>query len=229
MGVVTMAYAHYPTFYDTFWAGLRPLFASRPFVAAFQDLRAHSEDAVTALAPPPIGNRLRELGYAPRELDDIRAMIEVFSHGNFPYLVVATLARLLLEGGELGEVRAAPAFEGRHAPELRVPVLLMEAHHVDPPTRAMYDDIKATLGLPFVNTDYRALARWPSYFHRAWVDLKTVVDGAEYEAIVGGVRPTPRSRRCWPCAACSNGCCPAWWSTWRSFANNFRRRDEPWR
>jgi hypothetical protein len=51
----------------------------------------------------------------------------------------------------------------------------------------MYDDIKATLGLPFVNTDYRALARWPSYFHRAWVDLKTVVDGAAYEAIVLGV------------------------------------------
>jgi hypothetical protein len=137
MGVVTMAYAHYPTFYDTFWAGLRPLFASRPFVAAFRDLRAHSEDAVKALAPPPIGNRLRELGYASRELDDIRAMIEVFSHGNFPYLIVATLARLLLEGGELGETRTAPAFEGRHAPELRVPFLLIEAHHADPPTRAM--------------------------------------------------------------------------------------------
>ena len=84
MGVVTMAYAHYPSFYDRFWEGLRPLFASRPFVEAFQDLRAHTEDAVAALAPPPIVPRLRKLGYAPPEIDDIRAMIEVFSHGNFP-------------------------------------------------------------------------------------------------------------------------------------------------
>ncbi len=187
MGVVTMAFAHYPAFYDSFWDGLRPLCASRPFVEAFQDLRAYTEDAVAALAPPPIVARLSELGYAPRELDHIRAMVEVFSHGNFPYLLVATMARLLLEGGELGEVGAAPAFEGRHAPEPGVPLVLIEAHHADPPTRALYDDIKATLGLPFVNTDYRALARWPSYFHRAWVDLKTVVSGSEYEAIVTGV------------------------------------------
>ncbi len=187
MGVVTMAYAHYPSFYDSFWEGLGPLFASRPFVAAFRDLRAHTEDAVAALAPPPMVPRLVELGYAPRELDGIRDTIEVFSHGNFPYLIVATIARLLLEGGELGEGRAAPAFEGRHAPEASVPFVLMEAHHVEPPSRARYEDIKATLGLPFVNTDYRALARWPSYFHHAWVDLKTVVTGAEYEEIVQGV------------------------------------------
>jgi hypothetical protein len=114
-------------------------------------------------------------------------MIEVFSHGNFPYLLVATIARLLLEGDEMSETRAAPAFEGRHAPEAGVPFVLIEAHHADPPTRALYDDIKSILGLPFVNTDYRALARWPSYFHRAWVDLKTVVSGAEYEEIVQGV------------------------------------------
>jgi hypothetical protein len=187
MGVVTMAYAHYPSFYGRFWEGLRPLFASRPFVAAFQDLRAHTEDAVEALAPPPLVPRLRKLGYAPHELDDIRAMIEVFSHGNFPYLLVATIARLLLEGGELGGTSVAPAFEGRHAPAAGVPFVLIEAHHADPPSRALYDDIEATLGLPFVNTDYRALARWPSYFHRAWTDLKTVVAGDPYEDIVRGV------------------------------------------
>ena len=42
----------------------------------------------------------------------------------------------------------------------------------NPEVRAVYDDIMATLGLPFVNTDYRALARWPSYFALAWSDLK---------------------------------------------------------
>ncbi|MEE8140760.1 MAG: hypothetical protein V3T66_07605, partial [Alphaproteobacteria bacterium] len=187
MGVVTMAYAHYPGFYDTLWAGLRPLCASQPFVEAFQDLRAFTEDAVKALNPPPIAQRLTELGYAPREIANIRDMNEVFSHGNFPYVIVATITRYLLEGGEMSMEREAPVFEGRHAPAVRVPFLLMEAHHADPPTRALYDDIKATLKLPFVNTDYRAFARWPSYFHRAWVDLRNTVTGEDYEAIVQAV------------------------------------------
>ncbi len=47
---------------------------------------------------------------------------------------------------------------------LQVPYLLMEPHHLDEPTRAVYEDIKNILQLPFVNTDYRAFARWPSYF-----------------------------------------------------------------
>ncbi len=184
MGVVTMAYAHYPTFYDAFWTGLRPLCASRPFVEAFQDLRAFVEEGVAELNPPPITERLTGIGYAAREIANIRDMIEVFSHGNFPYVVIAAITRMLLEGGEMGTATAAPAFEGRHAPDVQVPFLLMEAHHVDAPTRELYEDIKATLKLPFVNTDYRAFARWPSYFHLAWGDLRTVAGGPEHERFV---------------------------------------------
>jgi hypothetical protein len=116
-------------------------------------------------------------------------MIEIFSHGNFPYLMIATLTRSLLLGGEFGgesgseSDEAAPSFEGRHAPDVSQPFLLMERHHADAPTRAVYDDIMATLGLPFVNTDYRALARWPSYFAMAWGDLKTSAVTAPHKAL----------------------------------------------
>ena len=59
-----------------------------------------------------------------------------------------------------GDTEAEP-FNGRHAPNVKVPFLLMEYHHVDEPTPAVYEDIKTILQLPFVNTDYRAFARWP--------------------------------------------------------------------
>ena len=39
MGVVAMAYAHYPTFFDILWGGLKPLAQSRPFVEQAQQLR----------------------------------------------------------------------------------------------------------------------------------------------------------------------------------------------
>ena len=187
MGVVTMAFAHYRSFYDTLWQGLRPLCLSRVFVEACRDLRAYTEEQVQELDPPPIVPRLVEAWYAPREIEAIRNIVETFSHGNFPYLLLATVARLLLEGGELTNEHHAPSSIEQPAPKQDLSFILMEPHHSDAPTRAVYEDVKATLGLPFVNTDYRALARWPSYFALAWTDLKPKIGTPTYPAIVARV------------------------------------------
>lgn len=187
MGVVAMAFAYRRSFYGCLWGTLRPLFASAPLVEASARLRADAEEAVLVLDPPPLATRLGDLGYAPREIAQISDMIEIFSHGNFPYAMMATLARLALEGHELSDETEVSAFDGRHAPDVSVPFLLMEAHHADAPTREVYDDVKARLGLPFVNTDYRALSRWPSYFALAWGDLRDHVTTPAYEEIVTGV------------------------------------------
>ena len=183
MGVVTMAYAHFPHFFATFWSGMRELCGSAEFVTAARRLRSDIESPVAELSPPSITGRLEKLGYSAQELDDIRAVPEMLSHGNYLYTLLTTAARLLLEGGSLGAGTAVTPFTGRHAPPPRVPLVLMEAHHVDAPTREVFEDVKRTLGLPFVNTDYRALARWPSYFELAWADLKPHVGGAAHEAV----------------------------------------------
>ena len=46
-----------------------------------------------------------------------------------------------------------------------------------------YEDIKSILQLPFVNTDYRTFARWPSYFAMAWNDLREKAGSPVYETI----------------------------------------------
>ncbi len=186
MGVVTMAYAHYPTFYETLWTGVRELCRSRPFVEAFLGNRAFVEAEVAKLDPPPIADRLAAAGYAPREIAQIRDIVEVFSHGNQPYVVLATLTRHLLEVGDMagGTSSAdAPVHGDRHAPDIEAPFVLMEPHHADAPTREVYADVKRTLGLPFVNTDYRAFARWPSYWAMAWGDLRQAVNTPAHDAI----------------------------------------------
>ena len=184
MGVVTMAFSHYPHFYETLWNGTRDLCRSEPFVEACQGNRAFVEAEIEALNPSSITDSLYGLGYAPNEIDTIRRMIDVFGHGNQPYLILATLARTLLEGGEMtGRTDAAPIFTGRHAPDHAVPLVLMEAHHADEPTRAVYEDVKSVLGLPFVNTDYRALGRWPSYWSKAWTGLREAVNTSAHEAL----------------------------------------------
>lgn len=186
-GVVTMAFAHYPAFFSTLWRGLLPLARSRPFVEGCAQLRALTEQKARELEPGRIMRRLETIGYAPREVDQIRACIEIFSHGNFPYLLTATAARRLLEGHELGIKADAPVFAGRHAPETDYRLVLMEAHHADQHTKAVYEDIERSLGLPFVNTDYRALARWPTYFSLAWRELKPCVDTLAHEEICNDI------------------------------------------
>jgi hypothetical protein len=60
--------------------------------------------------------------------------------------------------------------------------VIPKAHHVDAARGAVFDDVKRRLGLPLLHTDYRALARWPSYFAMAWADLGPRIGGAQHEA-----------------------------------------------
>ena len=184
MGVVTMAYAHYPAFFRELWRGLKPLVTSRPFIGEAKALQALAEDRAAELSPPAIAERLAQMGYGEREIKAIIQTNAVFSHGNHLYALIATIARLLMEGGEMGGAAGTPpAFNGRHAPDGSTPFVLMEAHHADAPTRETFDDLKKVLGLPFVNTDYRAFARWPSYWAAAWGDLREAAGTPPHEAI----------------------------------------------
>ena len=184
MGVVTMSFAHYRTFYDAFWQGARPVCASRDFTDACNRLRHLVEEKVSALRPSPLRQRLAQIGYAERELQDIDESIEIFSDGNFPYILLATLARLLLEGGELQTSHAIAIPKEPASPKGAGRLVLMEYHHAGASTRLLFDDMKKVLGLPFLNTDYRALARWPSYFALAWEDLRPSLQRGEYETLV---------------------------------------------
>ncbi|MCA0975017.1 halocarboxylic acid dehydrogenase DehI family protein [Halomonas denitrificans] len=189
MGVVTMAFAHYPRFYATLWQGLRPLYESRQFIEACRRLRTRVEHHASQLAPSPLVADLLEEGYSHRELEEIRALIEVFSHGNMPYLLIASQARTLMEGLPLSkatEVTPAPTT----SPTKTERLILMEPHHGNSDLQALYRQIRTTLGLPFVNTDYRALARWPGYFTRAWHDLAPRIDSEAYRAITQDVHVT---------------------------------------
>jgi hypothetical protein len=68
MGVVTMSFAHHRAFYDALWQGARPLCASHDFTEACQRFRHLVEEKVSALEPPPLRQRLAQIGYAEPEL-----------------------------------------------------------------------------------------------------------------------------------------------------------------
>jgi hypothetical protein len=47
----------------------------------------------------------------------------------------------------------------------------------------VYRDIKQTLGVPIVNSDYQALARWSAFFLAAWEDIKLWRERPEYQLL----------------------------------------------
>lgn len=184
VGVAALALARYPNFFARWWPAMAAVVETRGYVENALTLRSRVEDMVAGLNPPPIANRLRELGYSDRELDEIRAMIEIFSHGNFIQVPAFFTATYLLEGHEFtGGSDAGASFGGAHGIKAESQFIMMEPHHVAGETRAVYDDIMTRLKLPFVNSDYRALSRWPSYFGAAWDDLKGHVDTPPYDAM----------------------------------------------
>ncbi len=188
VGVVSMAYAHYPNFFNAWYKGLRETVESAAYVECARTLRQHIETAIEELEPRPIRQRLLDNGYSARELSQIEDAIEFFSHGNFAQIPAVFAARALLEGIEVGAGNAsAVKFDGHHGIDVQTPFILMEPHHVAAETTALYQDIMARLQLPFVNTDYRALARWPTYFEEAWKDLRGSIDTPVYNQITQGL------------------------------------------
>ena len=178
MGVVAMAFAHYPRFYETLWSAMEPITGTKAFEQACRSLRDVAEREAKALEPSPLVSQLLAQGYGAHEIEDIRACNEVFASGNMPYVLMASLARYLLEGNTW---RGGGGLDRITAPRPNVPKpSLMEPHHVSDDLAALYDDLHAALGLPFVNTDYRAFARWPSYFTMAWSDLSPRLSDALY-------------------------------------------------
>lgn len=206
MGVVTMSFSHYPNFYKALLAGLQDVAQTQEFSTAQEELCAITDAAGACLGPKSLIADLKGMGYSEAELEDIRAVAEIFRTGNMPYILIATIARLLLEGGAITGKPPKSGSTQRQGETDLAPLTLMEIHHADQPLLDVYNDIKATLGLPLVNTDYRGLGRWPSYFGKAWSSLQPHIGSEKYEPLVTDVHDAAeRLVRALPASAALDG------------------------
>jgi hypothetical protein len=177
VGVVTQAFAHHRPFFLDAWRQFRPTAASAFFHEASDGLRRLAwDDVAAAFDVPSQRPALEANGYSAREIEQIRDLLDLFDHGNPKYLILATVIRAsVVEGRRLGPAEGAAhsdrAARGAVADVGGIPVMI-EEHHAFGDLRALYADIKSTLNLPFVNSDYKAMARWPSYLKQAWESLK---------------------------------------------------------
>jgi hypothetical protein len=185
VGVITQALAHYRPFFLEAWRQFRPTAQSRYFERICDEIRLLAwEQMSSAFTFAPQRKRLEALGYSDREISQIAATLDLFDYGNPKYLVLATAVTVsLVDDRALG---TAPTTDPRdflpRAPISQsepIPVMI-EQHHAGADLRALYDDIKAHVELPFVNSDYKAMARWPSYLKLTWDEWKARIADPAY-------------------------------------------------
>ncbi|SRR6266571_206051 len=189
VNVIFQAYAAYPAFLELQWRALKPILETQEFFAFAERLRA---DAYTRMCNyfriPDFTAGLRSSG--TKELAELANVVELFHYNNPPLLLIAA-AQLQAFDSSLEQVPRVRAVStpAAHPVFTEKPALVEEAV-ASAAIRRIYDDIKRTFGLPFVNTDYRAFARWPDFLQLYWSVLKPLTQSPVYAESQHGIRET---------------------------------------
>ncbi len=181
MGVVAMAFAKHPFFYNSLWQYMHPLTKSIEFDKLCKKLVSMSKKKALELKPKSLRKKLKKINYNDLEIKKINEVNQIFTTGNMPYLIMATVARIFLEEGELINTKSFKKNKSTSMITEDNYMLLIEQHHANKSLKEIYKSIRNNLGLPFLNTDYRAFARWPSYFEMAWKSFLPALLSSKYE------------------------------------------------
>ncbi len=177
VGALFQGYAMYPAYLDLAWNAVKDSIETPQFDADAAAIAALADEAAADLYTPSYAER--DIAAMNVDVYAIQDVIDAFRVGNPRLLLVATALRRAYGEGPVGGMDATRASLPDSAietmEETRVERTIVEM--VDPdaaPERVkrVFDDIKATLGLPLVNSDYRAMALWPDYLEVAWRDVK---------------------------------------------------------
>lgn len=171
------SYAAFPRFLELFWRAAKPTLETQEFFDLSYRLGSDAYTrACSYFEVPDLGTTLRQNGAGEAQVREVSAAVDLFQYNN-PLLLLLTAAQ-------------AQAFEGMMAPARGG---TRPASHAtfeqtagtsddggSPEFRRMFDDIRQTLGVPAVNTEYRAFARWPEFLKVYWSILKPLARSPIY-------------------------------------------------
>lgn len=188
-----LVYAAVPKFLELHWAALRPLAQTPEFFALAERIRgdgftrAHSYFHV-----PDLCHKVEDLRFSSGARLELTDTIEVLHYKN-PLMLLLLATQLQAFDRKVGDHaaydRAARAGSEDH-PRFTERPILIEEDRAPAPTRKLYEDIKRTTSLPFVTTDYLAMARWPDFLAAYWQVMRPIVESPIYSECCSAVRDT---------------------------------------
>jgi hypothetical protein len=186
VNVIFQAYGAHPRFLDMMWKLLKPAIETREFFSCADRLRAEAYTrAHNYFSVPDLCDRVREIHFSSGAQHELTDAVELF-HYNNPLLLL--IAALLLQAFEDGPAQERSAEMGADHPVFTQRLVKITEQAAPAPIRKVYDEMKRTLGVNFINTDYQAFARWPDFLNMYWSALKPVVSSPLYSESSHAVR-----------------------------------------
>jgi NAD(P)-dependent dehydrogenase (short-subunit alcohol dehydrogenase family) len=178
------AYAMYPSVMQLFWQRLKPAMQTEAFLEDAIAITEHVYRDINDWYQPSYQIELEQA-----QQHHIQQELNAFIFGN-PQLLIQQIALSKTLAGEV--VGQDDSRDSQHRPNAyrHHQIQLIDeqsAEKISPEMPQVYQDIKQTLGIPIVNSDYQALARWPAFFLPAWSDIKLWRERPEYQLLVQDV------------------------------------------
>ncbi len=185
-------WAGYEKFFPAMWDAMRPVAETRAFETAADEVRAESVRIAETLGA--IGAKSNaNLGESQRY--QIEKALELYHYINPKLLVVTAKVRQAMKNEAAPTQNALPKnteLIERGIPAKMYPMEMISDEPDDAEIAAIFEDIKKTLELSSINSDYRTFGLWKNYLAAFWQQLKPIVENAEYEQASNELRETAR-------------------------------------
>lgn len=181
VNVIFRAFAKYPRFLRLQWDFLKPNALTQDFFDKTEVIRRQAQAVVRGTLG--VGDHraaLRMRGSSDDALKEKRAVLDFFLYCDPFLLLIASALQSSLAGGPLAGKPWAHLLPHHVNPTRFQEVKLVEWERAPAATQAIYRELMAAHGLPFVPTDYRALARWPDVLALAWDGWRAKAGSAAY-------------------------------------------------
>jgi hypothetical protein len=181
-------YANYPPVMELFWQRLRPTVETESFLRRSIAIAEQVYESVSLWYDPGYQMEIDEV-----ERRRIQRELNAFSFGNPQLLIQQVALQRALQGEIVGNDETAPAAQPRENASaychIEIPLLdESAARKISEELPHIYDDIRQTLGVPLINSDYQALARWSAFFLAGWEDIKQWRQRQEYRDLEQSLR-----------------------------------------
>ena len=185
-------WAAFPHFFPAMWTAMQPVAASRAFESASDDVRARAAHLALSMRALRVDTSLGE-----SQRFQVERALALYHYINPKLLLFTVLVKRGLTKDGTGVNQRGTADSGALVPFGAPPDMaameMVDEEPSDKRLRRLFSDIKKTLRLSSINSDYRTLALWPDYLEPAWAALKPVVHTEAYRQAASTLEEQARS------------------------------------
>ena len=170
INLLFQAYGAYPVFLELHWKAMKPTLGTVEFFQFADRLRAEAYTrAHNYFAVPDFCEEVKEMQLTQGARQELTEIVELFHYNNpLLLLIVAAQMQALDEAPVAARQSSGPAV---HPVFEQKPCSVPEERATERVKR-VYEDIKRTLALNFINSDYRAFGRFPDFLDAYWEAMK---------------------------------------------------------